>query len=406
MYVKCPHCQSTFRLTQEKMAAREGLVRCGACREVFNAQWNLVDSPEAVALDNVISVRNQVPITAQSVKNTKTTSESIQPETANENPDSESQHSTRQDQQEETERSITELPAAPRFVILDSADETPADDDLDETRLDQTEPVDPVLDGGGDHESQQVASLPERMPDDPSDDPLDEDSVSLTENRPEHSAPELLSTIEQDGPELPDRINRRIDTTDIDHGDADLDLPTQPDSQTESLFTVSGVGDYMSDRTNPLITLLWLLAAIGFIALLGLQVKTFMVDRYSQDEALRPWLSGFCKVAACELPPLRNAELFSITHTRIELHPQQPGAMRVSIKLVNEAEFEQPFPDLELTLTDRVGRIVGRRTFTAAGYLGSSQADTIASGGLGEIVFDLARPHEKAVGFVVDVVLN
>ena len=34
---RCPHCQTRFRVTTQQLLLRDGLVRCGACREIFNA---------------------------------------------------------------------------------------------------------------------------------------------------------------------------------------------------------------------------------------------------------------------------------------------------------------------------------------------------------------------------------
>ncbi|MDH3379036.1 MAG: zinc-ribbon domain-containing protein, partial [Gammaproteobacteria bacterium] len=47
MYTQCPNCQSIFGLTEDQIRVRQGLVRCGACKEVFNATWNLIDSISA-----------------------------------------------------------------------------------------------------------------------------------------------------------------------------------------------------------------------------------------------------------------------------------------------------------------------------------------------------------------------
>ncbi len=44
MYTKCPNCSTIFTATDEDLDAQQGLVRCGRCREVFSASWNLVNS--------------------------------------------------------------------------------------------------------------------------------------------------------------------------------------------------------------------------------------------------------------------------------------------------------------------------------------------------------------------------
>ena len=37
MQTQCPHCNTKFRVTETQVQAADGLVRCGVCKEVFNA---------------------------------------------------------------------------------------------------------------------------------------------------------------------------------------------------------------------------------------------------------------------------------------------------------------------------------------------------------------------------------
>src|SRR5690606_25361199 len=46
MYTQCPKCLTVFSVTEEILAVKAGLVRCGDCENVFNATWNLVDEYE------------------------------------------------------------------------------------------------------------------------------------------------------------------------------------------------------------------------------------------------------------------------------------------------------------------------------------------------------------------------
>ncbi len=182
--------------------------------------------------------------------------------------------------------------------------------------------------------------------------------------------------------------------------------PPDKGRPAQSNISMNGVDAYIADRPNPLAGLVWFIVALGFLFLLGLQVRTYFVDRYAQDERFRPYLSLFCRVAACELPARRDAYSFSITHTRVELHPDVPGALNITVKLVNQAGFSQPYPDLQLTLIDRVGRVIGRRTFSPDSYLGTDEPNLLESGELASVDFDLVQPNEKAVGFVVEIVLE
>ncbi|AOK09218.1 MULTISPECIES: DUF3426 domain-containing protein [Burkholderia] len=42
---RCPHCETVFRLQQEQLTLHDGLVRCGHCRQVFDATRSLVPEP-------------------------------------------------------------------------------------------------------------------------------------------------------------------------------------------------------------------------------------------------------------------------------------------------------------------------------------------------------------------------
>jgi predicted Zn finger-like uncharacterized protein len=44
-YTRCPGCRTVFRVTTVQLALREGQVRCGQCRAVFDANDHLVEHP-------------------------------------------------------------------------------------------------------------------------------------------------------------------------------------------------------------------------------------------------------------------------------------------------------------------------------------------------------------------------
>ncbi|MGR3914900.1 MAG: zinc-ribbon and DUF3426 domain-containing protein [Gammaproteobacteria bacterium] len=160
---------------------------------------------------------------------------------------------------------------------------------------------------------------------------------------------------------------------------------------------------YIAARVSPLRVALAGAVALVLLLSFAWQVKRFFIDEYAQHEQYRRHLTAFCRVAGCKLPLRRASARIIMTHTRIDMHPQQPDAMRITLKLINEAVFAQPYPNLQLTLTDRNGRVVGRRTFPPKIYL-RGRDNLLESGELSAVHFDLARPHGKAVGFVLAVV--
>jgi len=64
MYARCPACQTTFKVTPEQLAARRGMVRCGICSAIFQAEQRLLRVPAtpnaettAPAREEMVSVR-------------------------------------------------------------------------------------------------------------------------------------------------------------------------------------------------------------------------------------------------------------------------------------------------------------------------------------------------------------
>jgi predicted Zn finger-like uncharacterized protein len=46
---RCPHCQTTFRVVPDQLKLRAGLVRCGACKQIFNGLEQLLPPEDGAA---------------------------------------------------------------------------------------------------------------------------------------------------------------------------------------------------------------------------------------------------------------------------------------------------------------------------------------------------------------------
>ncbi|CAN5419490.1 hypothetical protein BH11PSE11_BH11PSE11_01220 [soil metagenome] len=58
---QCPHCQTTFRVVQDQLKLRAGLVRCGNCKEIFNGIENLL-RPDGSSRAAAAAAAKTVPI--------------------------------------------------------------------------------------------------------------------------------------------------------------------------------------------------------------------------------------------------------------------------------------------------------------------------------------------------------
>jgi len=349
----CPHCQAAFQLTDAQINAREGLVRCGACRRIFNAKWHLLERG------------------------------AINPGAGN---GGRSQPHQAADQGAAVAQAVAQdAPRAPHFADAESHSGPGSE---------------PVLGDAAEFDAEWTAEFAAEVVAEAATEFVEDADPSAVHHDPglsrQRTAPRFQPP-PRPGQEPPEAGPPA-------HESGQSPGPPNAGPAPGGRVDMHGVDHYLKHRPNPLVNLLWSAAALIFLVLLGGQVKYFFVDRYAQHPLLRPYLAGFCEIAACQLPPRQDPRRFTLTRTQIDLHPLQPGALRVTVKLVNEATFAQPYPRLRLTLTDRDGWVVGRRTFSPGQYLRPGRPEVLRSGELGAVFLDLARPHEKAVGFQVDVV--
>ena len=142
-------------------------------------------------------------------------------------------------------------------------------------------------------------------------------------------------------------------------------------------------------------------AAIAGLALL-LVLQLLLADRarLAGDARWRPLLANTCGVLGCSLPPWREPGAFSILARDVRPHPSTPGALRVTATFRNDARWPQPWPRIQLTLSDVNGNAVAARDFEARDYLGAApeQAE-LRSGQSASIAVDVQEPATRSVAF-------
>ena len=142
-------------------------------------------------------------------------------------------------------------------------------------------------------------------------------------------------------------------------------------------------------------------AAIAALALL-LVLQLLLADRarLSAQARWRPLLSNVCSVLGCALPPWREPAAFTVLAREVRPHPSTPGALRVTATFRNDARWPQPWPQVQLTLSDVNGNPVAARDFSARDYLdaGPAQAE-LGSGQSASIAFDIVEPESRSVAF-------
>lgn len=145
----------------------------------------------------------------------------------------------------------------------------------------------------------------------------------------------------------------------------------------------------------------WVIAVVIVLALL-LALQLLLADRarLAGDAHWRPLLLALCAPLRCELPPWREPAAFTLVQRDVRQHPTRPGALRVSATFRNDARWSQPWPRLDLTLSDANGRPAGQRSFKVQEYLGGAPSQPeLASGESATVAMDILEPASGIVGY-------
>jgi hypothetical protein len=141
-------------------------------------------------------------------------------------------------------------------------------------------------------------------------------------------------------------------------------------------------------------------AILALGALLALQLLLADRARLATSAGWRPLLETLCGALGCTLPPWREPAAFTLLQRDVRQHPTVDGALRVSASFRNDARWPQPWPTLELTLSDVNGRAAGERRFEAREYLGGTPEQTLlASGETATVAMDILEPAAHIVAY-------
>jgi len=438
MYSKCPKCRSIFHVSEAARAAHHGLVRCGTCQTVFHAIINEVDelsipgaaAPPSRPIGAARADSGQPDAETVAEDHRRGRTEDLDPGAPRGAADNRVRPSTGTDESRRDAVADTQpgLPSpsleAPGEVHTQAESESrpgaadspsldrPADVQARETvaespgsGADRTA-GEPAASAPNEHEpvasaAPQDAALPGAGREDEihAFDPAVAEEIVI-------EAPPVLQGVF--GDEDPDQASRRTGTgeagAELSRGaPADRGAPAGRPAPARSTSRSRDVAMVELPQPRPFKTAsLSLLAA--FLMLLAVwQTKTFYLDDLAQVPALRPSLEAACGVLGCALPPRIDFGRIDLVGTSIDTNPAMPGALEIRASLLNRAAFPQPYPRLRVTLSDREGRIVGRRTYPASEYRDVDGQDTLPVREVREVSINLAQPSGDAVGYEVEL---
>jgi predicted Zn finger-like uncharacterized protein len=147
--------------------------------------------------------------------------------------------------------------------------------------------------------------------------------------------------------------------------------------------------------------LVWLIGAIVLAIVSVGQIVYFYPTELARYPQLAPLVTRACATLGCEVKAKQDVRLIELVRTTVAPHPKQKQALRVRAALVNRADFPQPFPLMEITLTNSAGAIVARRTFSPTEYLKSPDNGDMIPNVVVDSRLDITNPDPNPGGYEI-----
>lgn len=360
MLTRCPYCSTTFRVTPEQLKVRQGQVRCGQCRRVFDGLRGLAENEPAPP--------------------------TIAPQPAAQ---------PKPDPHADLTWTIVQPPPPGAEVLAEAAAGTgfATVSDLEADRPPAPAEPEPVIGfqpvGEPDAAAQSEADAePAREPDiapelsanpEPEIEPEPEPAAE-PEPPPAESAPPAAT-----GAETP-RVPGEDD--EIEHIELDVDPLgplTEPAPDEDAQPTPPARASFGTARELDPPTILdlheparaangtgwpWLLGSLVALLLAAVQLALhFRTDLIAAYPDTRPTFVAACDMLGCQITLPRKIDLISIDASDLVPDEKRSGTLHLSATLRNRARYVQAWPHLEITLADAQERPLLRRALPPAEYL-------------------------------------
>jgi predicted Zn finger-like uncharacterized protein len=368
---RCPHCHTTFRVAHDQLKLRAGLVRCGACKEIFNGIEHLL-RPEQASQDPV-AVTPPMPRASAPPENLPSTivreaapAADAEPATppdaarpslvASDKPAPTSKSTASSDLIDFSEFLEPAKTAKPSSVPLpDQADQAapaPTDPQPDDplqrmTLMDFTDPDDHPgqgLDGGAASDENAAEAEPERKEDADAPDPIAQ-AIDELQRKPLRRPRNALKL---ENVKKPDKAESEVPTF-VKHGRRKRQIG-------RTVRVLMGIG-----------------SVVLFFGLIAQATYAFRNQIAVRLPQAKPVLAKICSVFDCQVDLPAQIDAVSIESSELQTLPAVKDTFVLTTLLRNHSATAQAWPNIELTLNDTNEKAVARRVFTPREYMTSPQ---------------------------------
>jgi hypothetical protein len=161
--------------------------------------------------------------------------------------------------------------------------------------------------------------------------------------------------------------------------------------------------DKIPGKRHWFVTLLFILANLALIATLLGQAVWFHYEKLAKYPKVKEYYQLACEHLSCTLPKLEDITRIKSNNLIVRSHPTQRKSLIIDTVIVNQASFDQTFPDLALYFSDINKNIVAQRLFKPNEYLSGELANwtTMPSQQPIHISLEIVDPGKEAVNYTL-----
>ncbi|WP_070412232.1 DUF3426 domain-containing protein [Pseudomonas lundensis] len=396
---QCPHCQTSFRVNHAQLSMARGVVRCGACLQVFNAAQQLLNKSAEKEQQSVVAApaAESRPIESPAAPEPISQKQWQAAELDLDHLDLDKELARLEELEIQPSKSFGQ-PSATRQDTLSARRDS---DDGEERQW-----SDSLFSDSAAERAEAIETEPERL--EPADSGRTEPSLSLDLDDPDDTPPLQLSLDKEPEPPL-----MHLSAVDDDDDDEPLAPPFvtkdkrkrhEPGVREEVLQNLVDDPlhlDWQKRRTPWGKRLLWFVLVLVAAAALGAQYIAYHFEELARQDQYRPIFQQLCPTLGCTVPSKVDIDRIKSSNLVVRSHPEFAGALVVDAILYNRAPFSQPFPLLELRFADLNGKMIASRRFKPGEYLSGEMAGKAEMPPQTPIhvALDILDPGPKAVNY-------
>ena len=364
---RCPHCQTSFKVVDDQLRVADGWVRCGQCKQVFDAFENMLEAGDSAKPEPLLSLPDELALPPVAEE---TSERVLEPQAVPELPGGLPLSPALPvppvaPQEPPTPPAPAELPAW-RLHLHDlvGAPGQPQQPDPD-FQIDEPPPqpfgqrMEPVL--------EPVPAMPEFVVSEPDVEPRWDDAVA-----PLPEAEAATETVPEAEPTMEERVlEPALEIEETSGSTAQHEPAPEPGAAPAEEASNPDFDFVRAARRGafwrkPLVRAVLAILFLALVAVLALQVAVQQRDRLAEAyPLLQPLLKRLCEPLQCTVGvPRQIADVAIDASSFARLRDDEPVyALQLTVK--NSAAIAVAMPALELTLIDAREPPVVRRVLTA-----------------------------------------